>query len=75
MIVEGVSALSERISALYDLRVWVESDAKTSLAAALARGVGPWEREWREFLMPSVERYLETKPQERADIVVAGRGA
>lgn len=75
VIVEGVSALSERISALYDLRIWVESDAKTSLAAALARGVGPWEREWREFFMPSVERYLETKPQERADIVVAGRGA
>ncbi|MBN9335352.1 hypothetical protein [Devosia sp.] len=74
VIVEGVSALSERISSLYDLRIWVASDAKTTLAAALARGVGSWEREWREFFMPSVERYLETKPQVRADIVVAGRG-
>lgn len=75
IIVEGVSALSERLSSLYDLRIWVESDAKTTLEAALVRGVGTWEREWREFFMPSVERYMETVPRERADIVGAGRGA
>jgi len=75
IVVEGVSALSERLSPLYDLRIWVESDGKTTLDAALARGVGTWEREWREFFMPSVERYMETVPKERADIVVAGRGA
>ena len=75
VIVEGVSALSPRISSLYDLRIWVESDAKTTLAAALARGVGPWEREWREFFMPSVEVYMQTDPKERADLIVVGRGA
>lgn len=75
IFVEGVSALCERLSPLYDLRIWVESDAETTLDAALARGVGAWERDWREIFIPSVERYMQTRPKERADIVVAGRGA
>ena len=41
----------------------------------MARGVDDWETEWRELFLPSVELYLETRPQERASHRVAGRGA
>lgn len=75
LVVEGVSALHPDLAPLYDLRLWVESDATTTLAASLARGVGDWEHEWRELFMPSVALYLETGPKRRADYVVAGRGA
>jgi uridine kinase len=74
VVVEGVSALHPDLAPLYDLRLWVESDAATTLSASLARGVGDWEREWGELFMPSVALYLETEPKQRADHVVAGRG-
>lgn len=75
VIVEGVSSLHPDLAALYDLRLWVEGDPNTTLAASLARGVGDWEHEWREVFMPSVELYLETNPKQRAEHLVAGRGA
>ena len=74
VIVEGVSALHVDLAPLYDLRIWVESDAQSTLAACAQRGMGPWAREWRELFLPSVELYLLTKPRERADIVARGRG-
>lgn len=75
VVIEGVSALNAELAPLYGLRFWVESDAETTLAASLARGVGDWEREWRELFMPSVALYLASKPQGRADHLVRGRGA
>ncbi|MGK9231820.1 hypothetical protein KXS07_09335 [Inquilinus limosus] len=74
-IIEGVSALHPELAPLYDLRIWVDSDAATTLSAALQRGVGAWQREWRELFLPSVNLYLQTKPWERAELRVAGRGA
>ena len=74
VVVEGVSALHPELAPLYDMRLWVESDAATTLAASLARGVGDWEHEWREVFMPSVALYLETEPKRRADFIIAGRG-
>jgi uridine kinase len=74
VIVEGVSALHPDLAPLYDLRIWVESDAASTLAALLERGVGQWGREWRELFLPSVELYLRTGPRDRADIVARGRG-
>lgn len=74
VIVEGVSALHVDLAPLYDLRIWVESDAQSTLAASARRGMGPWAREWRELFLPSVELYLLTKPRERADIAARGRG-
>jgi uridine kinase len=74
VIVEGVSSLNPDLVPLYDLTFWVESDATTTLQASLARGVGAWEREWRELFLPSVELYMRTMPQNRAQVVVAGRG-
>jgi uridine kinase len=74
VIIEGVSALHPDLAPLYDLRIWVESDAATTLAACGQRGMGPWAREWCELFLPSVELYLQTQPWERADILARGRG-
>lgn len=74
VIIEGVSSLHPSLLPLYDLRLWVESDPATTLTAALARGVGDWEHEWRHLFMPSVELYLQTDPRSRADHLVKGRG-
>jgi uridine kinase len=75
VVVEGVSALHPDVAALYGLRIFVESDGTTTLAASLARGVGSWEREWRELFLPSADLYMRTDPRSRSDIVVAGRAA
>lgn len=75
VVVEGVSALAERLAPLYGLKIWVESDAATTLDASLARGVGAWEHYWRELFMPSVALYLQTNPRDRADMILSGRGA
>ena len=74
VIVEGVTALHPDLAPLYDLRIWVESDAATVLDAARARGVGNWAREWEVMFVPSVALYLRTDPIGRADLLAAGRG-
>ena len=75
VVVEGVSALHPDVAPLYGLRIFVESDGATTLEASLARGVGSWEREWRELFLPSAALYMKSDPRGRADLVVAGRGA
>ncbi|QYO76752.1 uridine kinase family protein [Devosia salina] len=75
VIIEGVSALDPALAPLYDLRLWIESDAASTLDAALARGKGQWATEWRYYFLPSAEHYMITRPQDRADRIVAGRGA
>ena len=74
-LVEGVSALHPDLAPLYDLRIWVESDAETTLAASFEGGVGSWAREWEFMFLPSVKLYLQTDPKARADVVALGRGA
>jgi uridine kinase len=74
-LVEGVSALHTQLAPLYDLRLWVESDAATTLEASLARGAAGWEQDWRELFLPSVALYMATEPAQRADYRVRGRGA
>jgi uridine kinase len=74
VIVEGVSALHPDLAPLFDVRIFVESNRSTALQAALDRGVGPWGRQWRELFLPSADLYMATKPQSRADLLVAGRG-
>lgn len=75
VVVEGVSALHVALAPLYDLSFWVESDKATTLSAALERGVGEWERDWREVFLPSVALYMASDPRRRAHYCVAGRGA
>lgn len=75
VVVEGVSSLNSSLCPFYDLRVFVESDRRSTLQTALDRGVGAWETEWRELFLPSVDLYMSTEPENRADVLVAGRGA
>jgi hypothetical protein len=62
-LVEGVSALHPDLAPLYDLRVWIESDAETTLAALFERGVGSWAHEWEFRFLPSVELYPKLIPE------------
>lgn len=73
VIIEGVSSLNRVVCGFYNLRVFVESNRATTLQTAIDRGVGPWEKEWRNLFLPSVDLYMLTRPQNRADLLVAGR--
>jgi len=73
-VVEGVSSLERSLCNLYGLKIFVESDRATTLQAALNRGVGPWGNQWLELFLPSADIYMETRPQARADLLIAGRG-
>lgn len=75
VIVEGVSALNPVLMPLYGLKLFVDSDRATVLRAAEARGGGVWLEAWRTLFLPSVDLYMRTLPEQRADIVIAGRGA
>jgi hypothetical protein len=59
---------------LYGLKIFVESDPSTMLQAALRRGGGAWEREWRKLFLPSVDIYMLTHPEPCADLLAPGRG-
>jgi uridine kinase len=74
VVVEGVSALHPELCRHYALKIWVDSDYATTFAASVARGVGGWFTEWRDWFLPSVELYLATDPMSRVDLVTAGRG-
>lgn len=74
VIIEGVSSLHPYLEPLYDTSFWVESDAKSTLQASLEPGVGDWADEWRNLFMPCVELYLNSKPRDRANHIVKGRG-
>ncbi len=69
-----MSVLEPGLCPSYGLRVFVESDHASVLAAAIARGDGVWEPAWRRLFMPSNDLYMATRPQDRADLLVAGRG-
>jgi uridine kinase len=75
VIIEGVSSLHPRLCGLYDVRVFVESNRATTLQVATERSSGLWREEWQDLLLPSVDLYLRTEPQKRADLLVAGRGS
>jgi uridine kinase len=74
IVIEGVSSLNPALCDLCGLKIFVESDRKTSLQTALCRGVGAWEREWRELFLPSADIYMQTRPERRPDFLVPGRG-
>jgi uridine kinase len=74
LIVEGCSVLDPSSCDRYDLRLFVESDPTTLRQAHRARDGDVDEDLWAELYLPSVERYMETRPRERADGLLAGRG-
>ena len=74
LILEGCSLLSNDL-AEFDLRLWVESDERTLVAAQRARDGDRDADKWRDLYLPSVKIYLDTTPWVRADHLVAGRDA
>jgi uridine kinase len=74
MLVEGCSVLDPELAGLYDLRIFVESDRDTLMAARSVRDGNSDAANWHSLYLPSVDLYLATKPRERADVIVAGRG-
>lgn len=74
VVVEGVTSLARELTSVYDLRIFVESDRATVFDAIFARDGRDHEHNWRTIVMPSDELYFSTRPQDRADLRVAGRG-
>jgi len=74
VMVEGVSSLNTAVVELYGVRIFVDSDRSTTLAAAIRRGGGTWSEEWRNLFLPSVDIYMQSHPALRADLIVPGRG-
>jgi uridine kinase len=75
VVVEGVSTLHPELTPLYGLRIFVDSDRASTFAAAMARDNGVWRDAWRELFLPSVDIYMQSRPERRADVIVPGRGA
>jgi uridine kinase len=75
VVVEGVSSLNPSLCNLYGLKIFIESDRASALQAAFDRGVGDWGDRWRKLFVPSADIYMATRPEERADLLIAGRGA
>ena len=75
VIVEGVSSLNPAVVELYGPKIFVDSDRSTTLEAAIRRGGGTWSAEWRDLFLPSVDIYMQSHPDRRADLIVPGRGA
>jgi uridine kinase len=75
LIVEGCSVLDPEISALYDVSVFVISDPATLMDARRARDGDVDALHWEHLFLPSVELYMKTMPQQRADVLVLGRGS
>jgi uridine kinase len=74
VVIEGVSALHPDLCGLYALRIFVDSDRATTHQAAKVRGLGLWIEPWERLFLPSSDIYMKSGPQERADIIVPGRG-
>ncbi|WP_048860854.1 uridine kinase family protein [Acidisphaera rubrifaciens] len=76
LIVEGCSVLDPVLRPLYDLALFIESDAPSIIEARRFRDGGiDDEAAWRALFLPSVDLYMATQPSLRADVVVRGRGA
>jgi len=75
VMVEGVSSLNTAVVELYGLKIFVDSDRSTTLESAIRRGGATWSEEWRDLFLPSVDIYMQSHPDLRADLIVPGRGA
>lgn len=74
VIVEGISALVPVLSRYYGLKIFMRSERESVLKVAKARNFGFWAKEWRKIFLPSADMYMMTNPEDRADVVVPGRG-
>jgi uridine kinase len=74
LIVEGIGLLNSEINDCFDLRFFIESDAASVLDTVLKRDGDFFIHEWRTMFIPSNEIYMATRPQAKADHIIAGRG-
>lgn len=74
LIVEGCSVLDPNVEHDYDLRLFVASDRATIMEVRQVRGGAVETAHWEKLFLPSVDLYMATEPERRADIVVKGRG-
>ena len=74
LIVEGCSVLDPQLEPHYGLRLFVASDRETVLAARRARDGDHDAENWQRLFLPSVDLYMATLPERRADFVISGRG-
>ncbi len=74
VLIEGVSALHEDLCDSYALKIFVESDRASLIESSRVRGLGLWADAWENLFVPSADIYMQTRPQQRADLVFAGRG-
>ncbi len=75
IIVEGVGILDPALIDCYDLKFFIESDVASLLDARLARDGDIRTADWTDLYLPSDDIYLAGRPQDRADFLIAGRGA
>jgi hypothetical protein len=74
-VIEGVSALHPDLCQHYALKIFVDSDRATTDEASKVRGLGIWADPWEKMFLPSSDLYMKTRPMERADLILPGRGA
>lgn len=74
LIVEGCSVLDPEIVPFYQLKIFVASDPATLMDSRCARDGGIDALTWQRLFLPSVDLYMRTMPQRRADVIVSGRG-
>lgn len=79
VIIEGVSALDQRVPVPWDLTLWVEAPAAVRWARIVARDDPALLDRWRDDWLPSEQDYVAAqRPERRVDAVVldaAGAGA
>jgi uridine kinase len=75
IVIEGVSVLDPALLDCYDLKLFVESDRESVMDAMIARDGEAHKANWLSMFLPSDDIYMATRPQARADLLIAGRGA
>ncbi|HWR85363.1 MAG TPA: ATP-binding protein [Rhodoglobus sp.] len=75
LIVEGVGALTGASRALADAAIWVELDAGTRKARALARDGETYAPHWERWAAQEDVLLRRERPRELADLVVDGSSA
>jgi uridine kinase len=72
VIVEGVSAIDERLRVAWDVTLWVEAPEELRRRRIMARDNPPLLDRWQLDWWPSEQAYARSqRPQERVDAIVA----
>lgn len=74
IVIHGVSTLNSDTISCFHKKIFVVSDERTELEAAVTRDGRKFEKFWLNLWIPSEAKYMETKPWTRADVLYAARG-